>query len=321
MAGAMSQASAPKQMSFLEQLRLSCEASRQCKRPFAPLEEIQATKQSKSQRLQQEVGDSENLAKQFFESGNINAEAVLKVLLATDIPMSGTRKNVLPDGVHAVRGMLLGFYACATNIGITEASKSHPWLVRLLSSFARKSHPDFEFTSIQVNKNYASRAHVDKNNLGDSLIIGLGNYSGGDLWVHSDAGKEAFELQEDVPSMYHYKAGATYPGSLLDLRGQWRYFNGNRLHYTRPFEGDRFTLVYYTCSRYPDAPLLLFCSLRAAGFPISKSSQKLQKALHEKEEEGRQCNEKWKQQTVQNRIRKKLAQCHAQPWNKASVKF
>ena len=39
--------------------------------------------------------------------------------------------------------------------------------------------PEFCFTSVQVNKNYASALHVDKNNCGPSLIVGLGDYSGG----------------------------------------------------------------------------------------------------------------------------------------------
>ena len=259
---------------------------------------------------------SEELAKRYFLSQMISADTVLEVLQATEIPMNSTRKNVLPSGVDAVQGMLLGFYAFAS-VGITEASKSNEWLTRFLSSFVQKSYPDFEFTSIQVNKNYASRPHVDKNNLGESLIIGLGDYTGGEIWVHDETGDVPFRLDESISCMYHYEEGATYSGSVLDPRGQWSRFNGSRLHFTKPFEGERFSLVYYTCSRYSDASEELRSALRAAGFPFPKS-EKLDMLLSSKEEERRQCSEKWKQ-VLKERAREakeELGRCNARTWNK-----
>lgn len=260
---------------------------------------------------------SEELARRYFLSGMISVDTVLEVLQATEIPMSSARKNVLPSGVDAVQGMLLGFYAFASNVGITEASKSHEWLARFLSSFVQKSHPDFEFTSIQVNKNYASRAHVDKNNLGESLIIGLGDYTGGEVWVHDETGDVPFKLDESISCMYHYEEGATYLGSVLDPRGRWSCFNGNRLHFTKPFEGERFSLVYYTCSRYSDASEELCSALRAAGFPFPKS-EKLEILLSSKEEERRQCSEKWKQMQKERarEAKEELGRCNARTWNK-----
>lgn len=261
--------------------------------------------------------NSEDLAQCVVEDGDITEESVLRVLHATDIPLNTARKNILPDGTTAVRGMLLGFYSLAGNVGITDASKSRPWLVRLLSNFARKSNPDFEFTSIQVNKNYASRPHVDKNNLGESLIIGLGDYTGGDVWVH-DEGAVAFELQEDISCMYHYEAGATYHGSWMDIRGKWTHFNGNRLHFTQPFQGERFSLVYFTCSRYLDASVDLSKALVAAGFPFSRSSQKLAQEAVLKKEERLFCQQKW-QQEIRDRIRiakEAVGRCQARTWNK-----
>ena len=38
--------------------------------------------------------------------------------------------------------------------------------------------------TIQVNINYAARPHVDRNNLGKSLIIGLGGYQAPELIIH-----------------------------------------------------------------------------------------------------------------------------------------
>ena len=52
----------------------------------------------------------------------------------------------------------------------------------------RKATPEFEFTSVQLSYNYASRLHVDRNNVGSSYVIGLGNYVGGNIWVHDKEG-------------------------------------------------------------------------------------------------------------------------------------
>ena len=38
----------------------------------------------------------------------------------------------------------------------------------------------------QVNKNYLSAMHVDKNNFGPSYIVGVGDYTAGALWIQSE---------------------------------------------------------------------------------------------------------------------------------------
>jgi hypothetical protein len=71
-----------------------------------------------------------------------------------------------------------------------------------------------------VNRDYASAMHVDKNNLGPSAIVGLGDYHGGRLW-----GQDIGEV---------------------DIQGRWCTFDGNIPHCTRPFTGTRYSLIFYT---------------------------------------------------------------------------
>ncbi|CAE8689729.1 unnamed protein product [Polarella glacialis] len=232
------------------------------------------------------------------KAGDSSVEAVLQALEAADIPWSGSRKNVLPDGQDAVQGMILGMYVFAAKIGVSSATERHPWLARLLVAFANAHNPDFMFTSIQVNKNYAARPHVDKNNLGTSMIIGLGSYDGGELWVHdeNDAGDVSFELQEDISCMYHYRSGASYRGRDVDIRDKWLPFNGNRLHFTRPFTGDRYSLVYFTCW----------------------ASLELQESLREKLEEKRRCRELLEAERREKLRSEKeaLGHCFARTWSR-----
>jgi len=46
--------------------------------------------------------------------------------------------------------------------------------------------PEHNFDCVMINKNFKCPPHKDKNNIGESIIIGLGNYNGGDLVVEGD---------------------------------------------------------------------------------------------------------------------------------------
>lgn len=114
---------------------------------------------------------------------------------------------------------------------LSRQSWLHPKLHHLLMEFARL-YVDIPFTSIQVNDCYPCAVHTDKHNLGDSFIVGLGDYQGGALRVWED-------------------------GKSLDIDIKYRpyKFNGSLIrHETAPFTGRRISLVYHTLvspSRFP----------------------------------------------------------------------
>jgi hypothetical protein len=83
--------------------------------------------------------------------------------------------------------------------------------------------PDFRYTSIQLNQNYQTAAHTDKGNRGISLIVGFGDYEGGELLI------------EDQPVSIQYTPVL---------------FDGSRLtHSTAPYTGSRFSIVFFTVDR------------------------------------------------------------------------
>ena len=83
-------------------------------------------------------------------------------------------------------------------------------MTKTLTSFAKAFVPQgFSFTSIQVNKNYASALHCDSNNLGPSYIVGVGDYEQGALWTQ-DKGE-------------------------VDCKHRWCEFDGNIPHCTLPY--------------------------------------------------------------------------------------
>lgn len=85
--------------------------------------------------------------------------------------------------------------------------------------------PDFKWTTIQYNCNQKSNKHKDKNNIGESYIIGLGDYEGGRLkvWHNENADPE-----------------------YVDIKNKFYKFNGAKLyHETEDFTGTRLSLVYF----------------------------------------------------------------------------
>ena len=154
------------------------------------------------------------------------------------------RRNVMMDGSaeEAPRqGLSLGLnLAYCRGVGVSRLTQPNDHLVRLLCSFLRTAMPDFSFTSMQVNKDHASALHLDASNLGPSLIIGLGDYSGGELYVHG-IGKS-------------------------DIRKKWYAFDGNIPHLTCPFVGGRYSVVCFIHHSYGRATPEEVAYLRDLGF-------------------------------------------------------
>ena len=102
------------------------------------------------------------------------------------------------------------------------------------------------FTSICLNVDFAASPHVDRANVGESWILGLGDYEGGELWVEGD-GEELFSGMR---------------GSRHDIRHRWHKFNGQRVHATCPYDGYRVSVVFFTLPAAGRVSLVL----RSLGF-------------------------------------------------------
>ena len=81
-------------------------------------------------------------------------------------------------------------------------------------------YTSFEWTSNQFNQNTNSTPHTDKNNLGPSFALVLGDFEGGSLCVPG----------RDIVT----PDGGSPHGLFID---------GRELHYTKPIEGLRYLVV------------------------------------------------------------------------------
>jgi len=86
--------------------------------------------------------------------------------------------------------------------------------------------PKFKFTSIQFNKNHRAARHRDAKNMGISYILGLGNYTGGELSIFDK--NEKNPIKHNIKNKFYTFNGSLYP------------------HETCKFKGERYTLVFYS---------------------------------------------------------------------------
>ena len=90
----------------------------------------------------------------------------------------------------------------------------------------RLKDPSFKFTSIQYNKNNRAARHRDAKNVGVSYIVGLGDYTGGELIIFDE--NEKNPVKHDIKDKFYSFNGSVYP------------------HETAPYKGERYTLVFYS---------------------------------------------------------------------------
>ena len=101
-----------------------------------------------------------------------------------------TRYNVAKDKSQTslTQGLVFGLiadYRGHIRDNTRTTMKYFQNIIKLLCVCVRQSKQDFQFTSIQTNKSHQSVLHVDKGNLVQSLIIALGNFQNGELYLHA----------------------------------------------------------------------------------------------------------------------------------------
>lgn len=207
--------------------------------------------------LQSEKGAGESI---IMRAHRLVAQREAKIILAkkkgvTDDDMArvlglwgfarnATRLNVMPKDQKFVWSDTLGLLRDRTgDIHLTKATRAYPEFVQLMSTWMTDRLPatearDFKWTSFNVNKNYAAVIHRDGNNFGPSMISAFGDFTGGILnyYPHDDGKIELDKLQK----------GTSNKAERYDLKNGLALFNGNSAHAVDDFEGNRFSIVYFT---------------------------------------------------------------------------
>ena len=110
-------------------------------------------------------------------------------------------------------------------VTLAAASKRHPeiWqeIQRIGSLLKSRDGTPFLYTSVHLNHNVVAGKHRDKNNIGDSILVGFGDYTGGEICLES--------------------------GEVESIRYRPVCFNGSALiHWNTPItSGSKYSLVFY----------------------------------------------------------------------------
>jgi len=215
---------------------------------------------------------AEAKAAECLARGDVTKESVEAVLAGIEDWPTQARPNVSPDE-KAVTGMCLGAVNVLGGVGmqVSAASQNYPSTTKLVAAWTRAALPEFPFSSLQVNYNYAAKKHVDGNNIGPSYIVSLGEHEGGELWVADTFVEKA---TDDGGTVLRGGGGE----SVVNCHRKWSLFDGNSEHYTMPYrpregaaKATRISIVAFTHSSYNKLDAETAADLKEAGFTAGSS--------------------------------------------------
>lgn len=67
--------------------------------------------------------------------------------------------------------------------GISRASATFPKVQIALHKLIKHIDPQFDYTTIQINKNTVCNPHIDDDNTGESILLSIGDYQGGNICI------------------------------------------------------------------------------------------------------------------------------------------
>eukprot|EP00928_Gymnodinium_smaydae_P063729 TRINITY_DN47224_c0_g1_i1.p1 TRINITY_DN47224_c0_g1~~TRINITY_DN47224_c0_g1_i1.p1 ORF type:complete len:418 (+),score=96.35 TRINITY_DN47224_c0_g1_i1:61-1314(+) len=202
---------------------------------------------------------------------------VVDVLSVWGFAENDSRLNVMPEGMKSVHSDTLGVLKMRDgSYRIFDPTTRYEHVTKLLCEWFWTNRgsdipADFGFTGININHNYAGRRHRDNGNEGPSAIKAIGSFTGGKL--------DYFPKDVKKPGRCDVAELNPKESLSLDLSKQFVLFNGNNAHGVQPFKGNRFSLVFFTTSKFFKIKDKEVATLKKLGFrmPFVKSSDKVKK--------------------------------------------
>mmetsp|Transcript_124233 Transcript_124233/g.247551 ORF Transcript_124233/g.247551 Transcript_124233/m.247551 type:complete len:510 (+) Transcript_124233:70-1599(+) len=223
------------------------------------------TTEMREKRLRAESA-AEEVLKQ-AEEVPVTDQQLLDVLRQWGFRKNNVRRNVLPTGKTWVESDTLGLMRNQAGVfNVSISSRAYPAVNRLILRWLRDTAggddgaaANFPFTSIHLNHGFAARRHRAENQAAPTLIRAVGDFStGGRLryWQDDDRAVDAVDRLPD---------GAAEE---LDVHAAPIIIDGCRAHEVEAFEGERFSLVFFTQDKFTKTPADLKEQLESLGFSM-----------------------------------------------------
>eukprot|EP00405_Crypthecodinium_cohnii_P027060 CAMPEP_0206501518 /NCGR_PEP_ID=MMETSP0324_2-20121206/53371_1 /ASSEMBLY_ACC=CAM_ASM_000836 /TAXON_ID=2866 /ORGANISM="Crypthecodinium cohnii, Strain Seligo" /LENGTH=712 /DNA_ID=CAMNT_0053989379 /DNA_START=25 /DNA_END=2159 /DNA_ORIENTATION=+ len=195
-----------------------------------------------------------DLATEKLKSGkDLTDDDALEVLRAWAFTQNTVRKNVIPDGESWVYSDTFGLVRNRSGSTPVESrlTTDFPQIFDFLSTWcrhrtksqARFAKSPFPFTSINVNFGYNAKLHRDSFNDGPSLLTSLGKFSGGGLGYYPDDDKK-LKLEQLPPNKM----------KTVTTKSKFCMIDGKRAHCVQEYQGERFSVVFFTTVGYGKTP-------------------------------------------------------------------
>lgn len=158
----------------------------------------------------------------------------LQDITVSKIPKPSETSNTNRGNVIGTIGrtMTFGFGDNRQGWNFYATNKKYPEVFEALVKFGNAVVPKgWRYQGITLNHGVKAKKHKDKKNVGESVIVGFGDYTGGELkvWDGNDKNPKALSIKDD-PLMFN---------------------GGNLYHQTTPFKGDRYTIIFYKQAKKP----------------------------------------------------------------------
>tara|TARA_B110000046_G_C12979765_1_gene392789 strand:- start:23 stop:574 length:552 start_codon:yes stop_codon:yes gene_type:complete len=136
----------------------------------------------------------------------------------------GNRNNIGQKGEY--HAFVLGKARDYTKSELVESTynKRYPELHSMLIKWVKWKFPKHKWNAIQINKNVSTGYHFDKNNQGESLCIGVGDYKGGGVRCKLCKGEKD-----------------------IDNKNKWLVYDGTKIEHKtiKPISGTRYAIIFY----------------------------------------------------------------------------
>ena len=185
---------------------------------------------------------SEVLARDLRRRKDFSLDACERLLKVIDLHKPSLKTRRLLEGPKAQYGTF-GLYSYGSQYGITKRTALQPEVTLYMNQFLKKQlGPKVPWTSFTISKNNKVPLHRDVNNHATytNFAIGLGKFSGGELWIHVPNPEQTEHLTSQVR-----EDGTTIYGRKLPLQRRWVEFDPKAWHGTCDWEGDRWTVTAF----------------------------------------------------------------------------
>ena len=152
-------------------------------------------------------------------------KTIIEELVKRPLQINEFRKKV-GDGRSQTFGLV---HRRSAPVDFSRLCWKRTYLYSLLLEFAAK-YVEIPWTSITLNQNYKAGPHFDKHNVGPSFLVAFGDFTGGDLKVHTAGEWQGLHDVRHKPLIMDFTTN---------------------LHSVEDFEGDRYSLVFYQIQKIP----------------------------------------------------------------------